>query len=77
MIVFVDGLYDHIRCNVCGTQSPPARELIDGHGLTGLGWRVSGGVHCCPDHVDQVVEPASPLYLVRKGKKLVADEERG
>lgn len=44
--------YLHIRCDEpdCTTISPPAKEVLKGHGLVNMGWHCSGGKHFCPAH---------------------------
>ena len=49
----IEDKYSHIECDEpgCDERSPPAEELLKSHGLVGLGWHCSGGVHYCPKHV--------------------------
>ena len=77
-LVFIDGQYSHIRCDGegCAVHSPEIKVMQDAGGLSQLGWHVMGGVHRCPVHVDERTEPTSPLYLIRKGGKLVQDPKR-
>ncbi|API59613.1 hypothetical protein BSL82_10040 [Tardibacter chloracetimidivorans] len=41
--------WGEVICDACGRGSPPAAEIIAGHGLNNMGWRCSGGTHFCPD----------------------------
>jgi hypothetical protein len=68
MIVHVDGEYSHIECDKkgCGQKSPPAAVLIAKHGLTGLGWSIHPGLHKCPTHFYDDVEPQGPQRRTRK-----------
>lgn len=61
-IKFLDGEYVNIVCNVCRKDAPSRAEITEAHGLQRLGWRVEGGIHLCPDHVDEQVAPESPIY---------------
>jgi hypothetical protein len=36
-----------VRCDTCGTEAPPAAEILAAHGLVRLGWWCSGGRHIC------------------------------
>lgn len=44
--------YQHIKCDAKGCEviSPPAAEVLAGHGLVNMGWHCSGGTHFCPKH---------------------------
>lgn len=44
--------YQHIKCDApgCDVISPPASEIMAGHGLMNMGWHCSGGTHYCPKH---------------------------
>jgi hypothetical protein len=42
--------YLGIQCDKCETMSPPAAEILAGHGLNNMGWHCFGGTHLCPDH---------------------------
>jgi hypothetical protein len=44
------GEYVGIQCDRCNIMAPPAREILDGHGLVNMGWYCSGGTHICPAH---------------------------
>jgi hypothetical protein len=66
-IKFLDGAYVGIVCNVCGTDAPDRAAITAAHGLSRLGWRIDGGVHLCPEHVDEKVAPSSPIYEVSGG----------
>lgn len=37
----------------CETMSPPADEILAGHGLVNMGWLCSGGTHYCPEHREE------------------------
>ena len=37
-----------VLCDLCETVSPPSIKIMEGHGLTQMGWYCSGGVHLCP-----------------------------
>lgn len=39
-----------ITCDTCGTEAPPAEEIMRAHGLNRLGWYCVGGKHICPIH---------------------------
>lgn len=43
------GEYVGIACNTCGEMAPPAKEIMEGHGLVNMGWHCSGGTHICPN----------------------------
>ena len=62
-IVFKGGQYDGIKCNLCDTRAPGAKELLDKGGLEACGWFVAGGIHRCPTHVDVACPPEAPLRL--------------
>ena len=48
MITYDDNRqYKGIRCDTCPTEAPPAREILDGHGLNNMGWWCAGGRHIC------------------------------
>jgi hypothetical protein len=49
----IEGHYVCIKCDQCSRTSPPAKELLEGHGLVNMGWYCSGGIHLCPDHSDE------------------------
>jgi len=44
--------YLGIRCDVtgCRIMSPPAEQILKGHGLNNMGWECHGGTHLCPVH---------------------------
>lgn len=44
--------YLGIKCDSpgCEIMSPPAEQILKGHGLNNMGWQCSGGVHICPAH---------------------------
>lgn len=42
------GQFDRVVCDKCEAGSPPTADLIVNHGLTGMGWKCSGGSHICP-----------------------------
>lgn len=46
--------YQHIQCDApdCNVISPPAAEIMAGHGLINMGWHCSGGIHYCPRHAE-------------------------
>lgn len=68
-LVFVDREYSHIECDVCSKHSPSAREMIEGHGLSNMGWFVTGGKHRCPDHYTEDTEPKGPIYRTSEEEK--------
>ncbi len=64
-LVFINGSYSHIQCNICDTPAPDSATLIEKHGLAGCGWFVAGGIHRCPEHHDVECEPAAPERIER------------
>jgi hypothetical protein len=52
--------YQHIQCDEegCKTTSPPAAEILRGHGLVNMGWSCAGGKHYCPTHA--AAHPSPP-----------------
>lgn len=42
--------YLGIRCDKCDRMAPPAKEIMEGHGLNNMGWDCFGGNHLCPEH---------------------------
>lgn len=44
------GEYLGIQCDECEAMSPPAADILAGHGLNHMGWYCSGGSHLCPAH---------------------------
>jgi hypothetical protein len=61
-IKFIDGAYAGVVCNHCGCDAPDRKAIEEACGLSKLGWKVAGGVHLCPDHVDEAVVATSPIY---------------
>lgn len=61
-IKFLDGAYVGIVCNVCSCDAPSREEISKACGLQKLGWRVDGGIHLCPEHLNEKAEPAAPIY---------------
>lgn len=50
MFTFDDrGQFVGIRCEECDRAAPPAREILNGHGLVNMGWECHGGKHICPE----------------------------
>lgn len=51
-----DDRYLGLQCDApgCETMSPPAADIIAGHGLNQMGWNCTGGRHFCPEHVEQL-----------------------
>lgn len=43
------GEYVGLACDTCDKDAPPAKEIMEAHGLVRLGWYCSGGTHICPD----------------------------
>ena len=43
--------YLGITCDICDKAAPPAKEIMEGHGLNNMGWHCTGGKHFCPEHV--------------------------
>ena len=67
-IKFLDGAYQGIVCNRCGKEAPSQQELREHHGLSSMGWKVSGGVHLCPDEDhDEPCAPSDPIYETSNG----------
>jgi hypothetical protein len=52
MHIFKKQKYSHIVCDEpgCDVRSPPAKDVLEGHGLVNMGWHCSGGTHFCPAH---------------------------
>lgn len=48
--------YLGIKCDidVCEAMAPPAKEIMEGHGLNNMGWKCFGGSHICPVHAAQI-----------------------
>lgn len=47
-----DDRFEDIVCDKCGKGSPSTADLILNHGLTGMGWKCSGGSHVCAGCVE-------------------------
>lgn len=43
------GEYVGVACDACKTLAPPAKEIMEGHGLVNMGWYCKGGTHLCPN----------------------------
>jgi hypothetical protein len=65
-IKFIDGAYAGVVCNHCGREGPSRKEIEEACGLQRLGWKVDGGIHLCPEHIDQPAVPQSPIYEIAK-----------
>lgn len=54
------GSYVGMKCDLCGVMTPPAADILAGHGLNNMGWQCSGGSHLCPAHVHPDVIARTP-----------------
>ena len=45
-----------VRCDTCGTDAPPAHEILAAHGLVRMGWFCVGGRHVCGGCVGRETE---------------------
>lgn len=49
------GEYVGIQCSEegCEVMAPPAKAIMEGHGLNRMGWECYGGTHLCPAHASK------------------------
>lgn len=67
------GEYLGIQCDEpgCETMSPPAAEVLAGHGLNNMGWHCSGGTHICPVHAPEKPDKPTPERFERRDTRFL------